>query len=117
MEAGNIEEACQLCNTQKGFIANVVNAALLRIAKKTKQLPDYTRNRGLDKAKLQQMILQYLQNAGSAGAKRDAIFDYLKDVLPKTKTSEQQEWMVGNILVEMKDAGIIILKGKIWYMK
>ena len=41
----------------------------LDLAKKTKQLPDYTRNRGLDKAKLQQMILQYLQNAGSAGAK------------------------------------------------
>ena len=39
----------------------------LDLAKKTKQLPDYTRNRGLDKAKLQQMILQYLQNAGSAG--------------------------------------------------
>ena len=32
----------------------------LDLAKKTKQLPDYTRNRGLDKAKLQQMILQYL---------------------------------------------------------
>lgn len=89
----------------------------LDLAKKTKQLPDYTRNRGLDKAKLQQMILQYLQNAGSAGAKRDAIFDYLKDVLPKTKTIEQQERMVGNILVEMKDAGIIILKGRIWYIK
>ena len=87
------------------------------LAKKTKQLPDYTRNRGLDKAKLQQMILQYLQNAGSAGAKRDAIFDYLKDVLPKTKTIEQQERMVGNILVEMKEVGIIILKGRIWYME
>lgn len=89
----------------------------LDIAKKTKQLSDYTRNRGLDKAKLQQMILQYLQNAGSAGAKRDAIFDYLKDVLPKTKTIEQQERMVGNILVEMKEVGIIILKGRIWYME
>ncbi len=89
----------------------------LDIAKKTKQLPDYTRNRGLDKAKLQQMILQYLQNAGSAGAKRDAIFDYLKDVLPKAKTSEQQERMVGNILVEMKEVGIIILKGRIWHVK
>lgn len=89
----------------------------LDLAKKTKQLPDYTRNRGLDKAKLQQMILQYLQNASSAGAKRDAIFDYLKDVLPKTKTIEQQERMVGNILVEMKEVGIIILKGRIWYME
>jgi len=87
------------------------------IAKKTKQLPDYTRKKGLDKAKLQQMILQYLQNAGSVGAKRDAIFDYLKDVLPKIKTQEQQERIVGNILVEMKEGGKIMLKGRIWYVK
>lgn len=89
----------------------------LDIAQKTKQLPDYTRNKGLDKAKLQQLILQYLQNAGSAGAKRDAIFEYLKDVLPKTKTQEQQERMVGNILAEMKEVESIILKGRIWYAK
>lgn len=89
----------------------------LDIAEKTKQLPDYTRNRGLDKAKLQQMILQYLQNAGSVGAKRDAIFDYLKDVLPKAKTLEQQERMVGNILAEMKEAEAIVVKGRIWHVK
>lgn len=89
----------------------------LDIAKKPKQLSDYTRNRGLDKAKLQQMILQYLQNAGLVGAKRDAIFEYLKDVLPKTKTQEQQERMVGNILSEMKGAGTIIPKGRTWYLK
>ena len=78
---------------------------------------DYIRNRGFVKANLQLLIVQYLQNAGSAGANRDAIFDYLKDVLPKTKTIEQQERMVGNILVEMKEVGIIILKGRIWYME
>ena len=89
----------------------------LDIAKKTRQLPYYTHNRGLDKAKLQHMILQYLQNAGSVGAKRDAIFDYLRDVLPRNKTPEQQERMVGNILAEMKEAEIVIVKGRIWYVK
>lgn len=89
----------------------------LDIAKKTKQLPYYTHNRGLDKAKLQHMILQYLQNADSVGAKRDAIFDYLRDVLPRNKTPEQQERMVGNILAEMKEAEIVIVKGRIWYVK
>lgn len=88
----------------------------LDMAKKTRQLPHYTRNKGLDKAKLQQMILQYIQNAGTTGTKRDAIFDYLKDVLPKTKTEEQQERMVGNILAEMKEAKMIMLKGRMWYM-
>lgn len=89
----------------------------LDIAKKTRQLPYYTHNRGLDKAKLQHMILQYLQNAGLVGAKRDAIFDYLRDVLPRNKTPEQQERMVGNILAEMKEAEIVIVKGRIWYVK
>ena len=59
----------------------------------------------------------YLQNAGSVGAKRVAIFDYLKDVLPKAKTLEQQERMVGNILAEMKEAEAVMVKGRIWHVK
>ena len=89
----------------------------LDVAKKTRQLPEYTRNRGLDKSKIQQMILQYIQNAGSTGAKRDAIFDYLKEVLPQNKTQEQQERMVGNVLSEMKDSGTIVPEGRTWYLK
>jgi len=63
------------------------------------------------------MILQYIQNAGSTGAKRDAIFDYLKEVLPQNKTQEQQERMVGNVLSEMKDSGAIVPEGRTWYLK
>lgn len=87
------------------------------IAKKTRQLPEYTRNKGLDKAKIQQMIIQYLQNAGSMGAKRDAIFEYLKEVLPQNKTREQQERMIGYILSEMKENGLVHPDGRVWYMK
>lgn len=87
----------------------------LDVAKKSRQLPAYTRNKGLEKLKIQQMILQYLQNAGSVGGKRDAIFDYLKEVLPQNKTQEQQERMLGNILAEMRVNGIIVLEGRIWY--
>ncbi len=89
----------------------------LDVAKKTHQLPEYTRNKGLDKSKIQQMILQYLQNAGSTGAKRDAIFDYLKEVLPQNKTHEQQERMLGNILSEMKENGLIVPEGRTWFLK
>ena len=35
----------------------------LDVAKKTRKLPEYTRNKGLYKSKIQQFILQYLQNA------------------------------------------------------
>ena len=87
------------------------------VAKKTRQLPEYTRNKGLDKAKIQQMIIQYLQNAGSIGAKRDAIFDYLKEVLPQNKTQGQQERMLGHILSEMRENKMISIEGRTWYIK
>ena len=54
----------------------------LGIAKNTHQLPSYTKKKGLDKEKLRQMILQYLKNAGDEGAKRDSIYEYIKDVGP-----------------------------------
>lgn len=86
------------------------------VAKKTRQLPEYTRNKGLDKAKIQQMIIQYLQNAGSSGAKRDAIFEYMKEVLPQNKTKEQQERMLGHILSDMRENKMISIEGRTWYI-
>ena len=44
------------------------------------------------------MILQYLSNAGDEGAKRDSIYEYLKDVLPQNKTEEQRLRMLGDLL-------------------
>ncbi|MCQ2258108.1 MAG: ATP-binding protein, partial [Bacteroidaceae bacterium] len=55
----------------------------LDVARKTKQVPEYTKSKGLEKQKLIQMILQYLKNAGEEGSKRDGIYEYLKDVLPQ----------------------------------
>ena len=89
----------------------------LDIAQRTKQLPDYTRNRGLDKAKLQQMILQYLQNAGNDGAKRDSIFEYVKDVLPYSKTEEQKLRSLGDILRAMKVEKMIRTDGRNWFVQ
>ena len=63
----------------------------LDLAKKTKQLPDYTRNRGLDKAKLQQMILQYLQNAGSANAMLYLIISKMCFLKPRL-LNNRNEW-------------------------
>ena len=87
------------------------------VAKRTRQLPEYTKSKGLDKAKIKQMIIQYLQNAGSSGAKRDAIFEYLKEVLPQNKTQEQQERMIGNILSDMKDIGLVHPEGRTWFLE
>ena len=51
------------------------------------------------------------------GAKRDAIFEYLKEVLPQNKTHEQQERLIGNILSEMKEIGLIHPEGRTWFLK
>ena len=89
----------------------------LSIAKNTHQLPSYTKTKGLDKEKLRQMILQFLQNAGDEGAKRDSIYEYLRDVLPSNKTDEQQLRMVGKLLVEMDENELITTKGRKWIIR
>lgn len=89
----------------------------LSIAKNTHQLPSYTKTKGLDKEKLHQMILQFLQNAGDEGAKRDSIYEYLRDVLPSNKTNEQQLRMVGKLLVEMDENKLITTKGRKWIIR
>lgn len=89
----------------------------LGVAKNTHQLPSYTKTKGLDKEKLCQMILQYLKNAGDEGAKRDSIYEYIKDVLPSSKTEEQQLRHVGRLLVELNEEGLIHRNGLKWLLK
>jgi ATP-dependent DNA helicase RecG len=86
----------------------------LSVAKDTRQLPSYTKKKGLDKEKLRQMILQYLKNAGKDGAKRDSIYEYLKDVLPQSKTEEQQLRYLGRLLSEMNEDRLIDRNGLKW---
>ena len=87
----------------------------LSIAKNTHQLPSYTKTKGLHKEKLRQMILQFLSNAGDEGAKRDSIYEYLKDVLPQNKTEEQKIRMLGDLLKNMSKECLIRAEGKTWF--
>ncbi len=86
----------------------------LSIARKTKQVPEYTKLKGLEKDKLKQMVIQFLQNSGSEGARRELIYKYLKEVLPSNKTEEQQLRIVGRLLVEMNEDGLIRKDGLRW---
>lgn len=61
------------------------------------------------------MILQYLSNAGDEGAKRNSIYEYLKDVLPDNKTKEQQLRMLGDLLNNMSKECLIKAEGRTWY--
>ena len=62
------------------------------------------------------MVLQYLSNAGSEGAKRDSIYEYLKDVLPQNKTEEQRLRMLGDLLKAMKMEKLIKTDGQNWFL-
>ena len=87
----------------------------LVIAKATRQLQDYTKQKGLGKEKIKQMVLQYLKNAGSDGAKRDGIYEYVKDVMPQVKTHEQQLRILGDILSALSADKLIYTKGRTWF--
>ena len=87
----------------------------LGIAKATRQLQDYTKQKGLDKEKIKQMVLQYLKNAGSEGAKRDGMYEYGKDVLPQAKTREQQLRLLGDMLNALSVDKFIYTKGRTWF--
>lgn len=89
----------------------------LGIAKATNQLQGYTKQKGLDKEKIKQMILQYLKNAGTDGAKRDSIYEYIKDVMPQVKNHEQQLRLLGDILSALSTDKFIYAKGRIWFLK
>lgn len=61
----------------------------LGVAKMTHQLPEYTRVSGLERSKLKQMTMQFIQNAGKDGTMRDGIYEYLKVAMSSNKTKEQ----------------------------
>ena len=89
----------------------------LTVAKKTKQLSGYTRVVGLERDKIKHMVLQYIQNAGSDGAKRSDIMEYLGGTLPNRNTPEQNLKLLGNIMGEMNQEGLIETKNRLWFPK
>ena len=86
----------------------------LGVAKASKQLPVYTKVKGLEKAKMKQMVIQLLGNAGKDCARREIIYEYIKDVLPSNKNTEQQLRFLGRLLVEMNDENLIHRVGLKW---
>ncbi len=87
----------------------------LNVAKASKQLPSYTKVKGLERDKIKQMILQYVQNAGTDGAKRESIMEYLEGTLPHRNTPTQNQTLLKHIFAEMREANLIYLDGKMWY--
>lgn len=114
-----IDEGAALNLLKRGLIEGETPNYLisLGVAKATHQLSGYTRQKGLDKTKLKYMVLQLLHNAGNEGLKREVVYDYLKDVLPISKTEEQQLRIVGRLLGEMYTENLIDRVGLKWKIK
>ena len=87
----------------------------LSVARQTQQLPEYTKVKGLERDKIKQMVLQFIQNAGGDGAKKNSILEYINYALPQRNSQDQNLRLLGNILSEMNSEGVIVLKGKLWY--
>lgn len=87
----------------------------LSIARQTKQLPEYTKVKGLEREKIKHMALQFIQNAGEEGTRREFVIEYLRETLPARNTKEQNQRLVGNILAEMNNEGSITQKDRTWY--
>ena len=76
--------------------------------------PENIKVKGLERDKLKQLALQFIQNASEEGTRRELIIEHLKDTLPARNTKEQNQRLVGNILVELSNDGSVFQKNKIW---
>ena len=90
----------------------------LSVAKMTKQVGQYTKERGLTAKTIEKLILQLAMNAGDTGFKRVDAFEALQNVLPAGYSKEEKLRKIGNIFVQMSDNGLIERAdaGKRWFI-
>jgi len=84
------------------------------VAQKTHQLPEYTKQKGLDRAKLINMLQQIIENAGESGILLNDIYEYMKDTLSSTKSVEAKKRTLRYLLQYLKERGVIYLDGLKW---
>lgn len=84
------------------------------VAQKTKQVPDYTKQKGLDKKKLLAMLQQVVENAGEAGIKLNDIYEYMEVTLPVGKSMGAKKKSLTYLLTILKNEGVIFNKGMSW---
>lgn len=86
----------------------------LVVAKKTNQLTEYTRLKGLDKDKYLNMITEFVKNGSPEGVKLNQIFEYMAEALPKSKDSKSQKRFLGYLITILKNEHKVISEGKRW---
>ena len=88
----------------------------LGVARMTRQVAHYTKNKGLAFEALKKLILQLAHNAGEDGFKRVDAFEALEQTLPSGKTNTAKQDYLGRILSKMAENGLLRIEGRKWYI-
>ena len=99
----------------EGRRPNYIIAA--HIAQRTHQLPEYTRQKGIEEETIKQMILQLLRNAGGEKVKVQDIMQTIDNMLPTVLSSIQRQRKVQNLLRKMATEEHIETDGRYWFLK
>ena len=109
------QEALNILRSKKLIEGRKPNCIISQVvAQKTKQVPEYTKQKGLDKKKLLTMLQQVVENAGEAGIKLNDIYEYMEVTLPVGKSMEEKKRQLRYLLNLLKDEGIVSGVGKMW---
>lgn len=84
------------------------------VAQKTHQVPEYTKQKGLDKNKLLNMLQQCVENAGENGIMLKDIYEYMQVTLPSSKSVDAKKKTLTYLLGILKATGAIFPEGRKW---
>lgn len=88
----------------------------LEVAKMTKQLGHYTKERGLAEEGVKKLLLQLAHNAGTSGFRRNDAYETLQHILPSNLNREEKLRKIGRLLIKLADDELITKgqNGKDW---
>ena len=109
------EDALKLLKHKKLIEWHKPNYTISRsVAQKTRQVAEYTRQKGLDKNKLLTMLQQVIEDAGNEGIMLNDIYEYMQVALPAGKSADAKKRAISYLLQCLKKDGAIAPKGLRW---
>jgi ATP-dependent DNA helicase RecG len=85
------------------------------VAQKTHQITEYTNKKGLEKQKLVNMILQFVENSGEMGVMLNDIYLYMEQTLSAEKSPEAKKRQLSNLLFGLKKNNKVYTQGLHWH--
>jgi len=109
------EEALRILKSKKLIEWHKPNYIISQtVAQKTHQVSEYTKQKGLDKKKLLNMLQQVVEDAGDTGIMLNEIYTYMEVTLPSSKSVDAKKKTLTYLLSGLKAKGIIYADGRKW---